>query len=66
MGAGTVTAILALLQAFPSVFAAAAEIRATASLTDQEAIDAALDAAKLAAQGHISQAITDLNSAAQS
>lgn len=57
-------AILALLQAVPSIFALATQAKATMSLTDQAAVDAALDVAKAAALGHIAKAVGDLTDAA--
>jgi hypothetical protein len=61
-----IAAILALLQAVPSIFAAAQSIRATLSTNDQATLDAALAAAQAAAMTDIAKAETDLTDAAKS
>lgn len=60
-----VAAILALLQAVPGIFAAAASVRADLSITDQATLDAAVNNAMSAALTAVAQADTDLAAAAQ-
>lgn len=62
---GGLATIMAVLQAFPTVFADAQAIRSTLSETDQVKLDAAIDAAKAAANADVDQAEKDLNAAGQ-
>lgn len=59
------TAILALLQAVPSIFQAAASVRADLSIADQATLDLAIATAKGAALAAVAQADTDLDAAAK-
>lgn len=61
----TEAAILALIQAIPSVYAAIAQFKATASADSVAAVNAALAAAEADAQTTIMQAEVDLDAASK-
>lgn len=58
------TAILALLNAVPSIFATAQALRADLSISDQATLDAAIETAKAGALAAVAQADADLDAAA--
>lgn len=59
----TLTAILALLQAVPQIFAAAQAIKADLSTTDLATLNAAIAAAQASALADIAKAEADLKAA---
>lgn len=56
----TLEAILTLLQAVPSIFALAAQIKGDLSTTDLATLEAAIAAAQAAATADVAQAEADL------